>query len=327
MRSLIPKRVIFALLLISMLALVACSSDSDVSETSADDPPATPAGTPTAAEQAYLDEVEGAAGLVLENFDRFAEVMMRVFGTRGALFGALEDAGAGTSFDSGLAAMEALEPPERFRDEHELALDQLREFQRLDRQVGQAVEDADLVAFALASVQLSELGAESPLQHSESFCLARFTDAPHLCERPDFSSSGGYGEDVYSIVSRIETDVNPGLLGSELPALSDEEALEVLAAVAPSATDALEQIESDVRALDPPAEFVADHDILLEYLGDFLGIATERREAAERGDLEAVRAQFPLLIGLFCGAADELSPAFTPFVVVHFGGPIPCGGP
>ncbi len=309
-RSLIPKRVIFSLLLVSMLALAACSSDSD--------------STPTADEQAYLDEVESAAGLVLENFDGFAEVMMGVFATRGALFRALEDAGAGTSFDSGLAAMEALEPPERFRDEHELALDQFREFQRVDRQVGQAVEDADLVAFAFASVQLSELSQESPLQHSESFCLARFANASHLCERPDFSSSGGYGEQVYSIVSRIETDVNPGLLGSEVPALSDEEALEVLAAVAPSATDALEQIESDIRALEPPAEFAADHDILVEYLGDYLRIATERRQAAERGDIEAARAQFPLLFDLICGAADEFSPAFAPFVVVHFGGPIPC---
>ena len=320
-----PKRIIYTLLLVSMLALVACSADSDDSETAADDPTATAAGTPTAAEQAYLDEVENAAGLLLENFARFGEVMAGVFATRGALFGALEEAGAGTAFDSGLAAMEALEPPERFRDEHELALDGLREFQRLDRQVGQAVADVDLVAFALANVQLSELSAESPLQHSETFCLARFIDTPHLCERPDFSSSGGYGESVYSIVSRIETDVGPALFGSELPALSDEEALEVLAAIAPGAIDALEQIERDVRALDPPAEFVADHDILVEYLGDFLGIATERRQAAERGDLEAVRAQIPLLIELFCGTANELSPTITPFLVVHFGVPIPCG--
>ena len=321
-----PKTILIAPLLIALVAIVACGSDSDDPEIEVDAPAATPAGAPTAAEQAYLDEVENAAGLLLENFAQFAEVMNGVFATRGALFGALEEAGAGTAFDSGLAAMEALEPPERFLDEHELAVDSLREFQRLDRQVGQAVEDADLVAFALANVQLTELSIESPLQHSETFCLARFIGAPHLCERPDFSSSGEYGEGVYSALSRIETDVAPALFGSELPGLSDEEALEVLAAVAPSAIDALEQIENDVRALDPPAEFVADHDILVEYLGDFLDIASERRQAAERGDVEAVRAQIPLLIELFCGAANELSPTITPFVVVHFGGPTPCGG-
>lgn len=319
-----PRRILFALLLVALVAFVACGSDSS-SETEADGPTATPAGTPTAAEQAYLDEVENAAGLLLENFAHFAEVMNGLFATRGALFGALEEAGAGTAFDSGLAAMEALQPPERFLDEHELAVDSLREFQRLDRQVGQAVEDADLVAFALANVQLTELSIESPLQHSETFCLARFIGAPHLCERPDFSSSGAYGEGVYFALNRIETDVAPALLGSLLPGLSDEEALEVLAAVAPSAIDALEQIENDVRALDPPAEFVTDHDILVEYLGAFLGIATDRRQAAERGDLEAIQAQIPLLIELFCGAANDLSPTITPFVVVHFGGPIPCG--
>lgn len=321
-----PRSVLYAPIFVALAVVAAaCGSGSEEAEEVASLRTATPAGTPTVAEQAYLDEVESAAGLLLENFARFAEVMSEVFPTRGALLGALTEAGAGTAFDSGLAAMEALEPPERFRDEHELALDSLREFQRLDRQVGQAVEDADLVAFALANVQLSELSVESPLQHSETFCLARFIGTPHLCERPDLSSSGGYGEGVYSIVSRIDTDVMPALLGSQLPALNDEEALEVLAAVAPSATTALEQIEDDARALDPPAEFVSDHDILVEYLGDFLGIATERRRAAERGDLQAVRAQVPLLIELFCGAANELSPTITPFVVVHFGGPTPCG--
>jgi hypothetical protein len=127
-------------------------------------------------------------------------------------------------------------------------------------------------------------------------------------------------------VSRIETDVAPALFGSQLPALNDEETLEVLAAVAPNAIDALEQIVNDVRSLEPPAEFVADHDILVEYLDDFLGMAIEQRQAAERDDLEALQAQIPLLIELFCGTVNELSPTITPFVSVHFGGPTPCGG-
>ncbi len=110
-----PKPILFAPLLVTLIAVVACGSDANDSRTAADDPTVTPAGTPTAAEQAYLDEVENAAGLLLENFAHFAEVMNGVFATRGALFGALGEAGAGTAFDSGLAAMEALEPPERFQ--------------------------------------------------------------------------------------------------------------------------------------------------------------------------------------------------------------------
>ena len=317
------KIFLFVFLPVVLLTFVACGSDSN-GEAETDRPTATPAGTPTAAEQAYLDDVEGIEMLIAQNFARFGEVMNSVFPTRGALFGALKEAGAGTAFDDGLAAMEALDPPERFREEHELALDGLREFQRLDREVGQAVEDNDLVAFALANVQLGVLAVESPLQHSEAFCLARFSATPHLCERPDFSSSGEYGEEIYSIFSRIETDARPALAG-QLPALTDEEVLEVLDAVGPAALDALGQIVEDVAALDPPEGFEADHDRLVRYLGDLLVVATERRQAAERGDLDAALAQLPRLLELFCTAASDLSPTISPFVVVHFGAPIPCG--
>ncbi len=222
--------------------------------------------------------------------------------------------------------MEALEPPERFREEHELALDGFRDFQRVDRQVGQAVEDNDLVAFALANVQLAVLAVENPLQHSEAFCQARFAaTTPHLCERPDFSSSGGYGEEIYAIFSRMETDVLPALAG-QLPALNDEEVLEVIDAVAPSALDALAQIGRDLQALDPPEEFEADHDRLARYLGELQDVATERQQAAARGDFDAAQMQIPLLIETFCATANELSPTISPFVVVHFGGSVPCGG-
>ena len=317
-----PKLTLFAPILVGLVAFVACGSDSNGR---ADRPTATPAGTPTAAEQAYLDEVEGAAMLIAQNFDRFGDVINSVFPTRGALLGALTEAGAGTAFDDGLAAMEALDPPERFREEHELALDGLREFQRVDRQVGQAVLDSDLVAFALANVQLGVLSAESPLRHSEAFCLARFNIVPHLCERPDFSASGEYGEEIYSLFSRVETDVRPSL-GGQLPALSDEESLEVLNAVGPAALDALEQIAEDVTALDPPEGFEADHDRLVRYLGDLLVVFTERRQAAERGDLDAAQAQIQQLFEVFCTAAGELSPTISPFVVVHFGDTGFCGG-
>ncbi len=320
-----PKIFLFVLLPVALVVFVACGSDSDGPDVVADGPTATPAGTPTAAEQAYLDEVEGAALLIAENFAHFGRVMDSVFPTRGALFGALAEAGAGTAFDDGLAAMEALDPPERFREEHELALDGLREFQRVDRQVGQAVEDIDLVAFALANVQLSTLSVELPLQHSVAFCLARFSGSPHLCDRPDFSSSGEYGEEIYSIFSRIETDALPALAG-QLPALNNDEVLAVLDAVAPGALEALEQSEEDVKSLDPPAGFQADHDRLVRYLGDLLAVATERRQAAERGDFDAAQAQIPRLFEVFCTAASEISPAISPFVVVHFGDTGDCGG-
>ena len=157
------KIFLFAFLLVTLVAFVACGSDSNGAGVEADRPTATPPGTPTAAEQAYLDELEGVTMLIGEKFAQFGELMGRVYATRGALFEALEEAGAGTAFDAGLAAMEALEPPARFRDEHALGLDGLREFQRVDREVGQAVQDNDLVAFALANVQLGRLSVEIPL--------------------------------------------------------------------------------------------------------------------------------------------------------------------
>ena len=324
-RAAMLKIFLFVFLPVTLVAFVACGSDSNGPEVEGDRPAATPPGTPTAAEQAYLDDVEGIEMLIGEKFAVFGELMGRVYATRSALFDALEEAGAGTAFDAGLAAMEALEPPERFRDEHALALDGLREFQRVDREIGQAVTDNDLVAFALASGKLGKVGAEQPLQHSSTFCLARF-NAPHLCERPDFSSSGEYGEQLYSIFSRLETDVGPAIGAGQLPALTEEEILEVINAVGLNALDVLEQSEEAVRALDPPDGLEADHDRLVRYLGDLLEAATEWQRAAGRGDFAASREQTLRLQEVSCTAAEELlSSAIFPFVLVHFGGMGPCG--
>ena len=134
---------LYAPLLFAIVALVACGSGSDDTEVETIGPTTTPAGTPTANEQAYLDEVSASAALIEEQFAKFGEVFGGLYETRSALLFALEQAGAGTAFDSALAAMEALEPPEGFRAEHELALDGLRDLQRVDREVGLAVEGED----------------------------------------------------------------------------------------------------------------------------------------------------------------------------------------
>ena len=319
-----PKLALFATLLVALVAFAACGSDSN-GEPEADGQTATPVGTTTEAEQAYLDELAGVTPLIVENFDKFFEILTQVYETRGALFGALEEAGAGTTFDAGLAHLEALEPPERYRDEHALAVDALREIQRIDRQVGQAVVDVDLVAFAFANVELGRVTNASPLQHSEEFCFARY-DSRHLCERPDFSSSPGYGEELYSILSRFETEAGPAV-GAGAPSMNDEETLEVANALAPGAVATLEEIAEGLAALSPPESLQADHDLIVRYAGDVLELATEWRDAAERGDLAATQAQIGPIFELFCTTAGELSPAITPIVVVHFGNLDPCAGP
>ena len=312
------KAFIFVAILVALVA-VACGSDSD-------EPEAVPtaAGTPTEAEQAYLDDVAGVAVLIGEKFAHFGEIIDQVFPTREALFGALTEAGAGTAFDSGLEALEALEPPERFRDEHELALDRLRELQRVDRQVGEAVESNDIIAFALANVQLGAVSVTSALRHSELFCRAIVPlSAANLCERPDFSSVGEYGEEIYAIMSRIESEAMPTLAG-QIPALNEEEILEVLDTLGPAALDVLEQTREDAGELEPPAGLEADHERLVQYLDDIVEAATELRQAAERRDRAAYMMQQRALMEAFCTAQNELSPAIAPFLVVHFGGPRPC---
>ena len=178
---------------------------------------------------------------------------------------------------------------------------------------------------ALANVELGKLGAEQPLQHSSTFCLARFSTL-HLCERPDFSSSGEYGEQLYSIFSRLETDVRPAIGAGQLPALNEKEILEVINAVGPDALDVLEQSAEAVQALDPPDRLEADHARLVRYLGDLLEAATEWQRAAERGDIAASREQTLRLQQVSCTTVEELLAAeISPFVLVHFGGMGPCG--
>lgn len=315
----VPRPIYYAPLVVAIVVFVACGSASDNSEVDTSGPTATPAGTPTANEQAYLEDVSAAAALIDEQFAKFRTVFNGVYETRGALIFALQQAGVGTAFDSSLAAMEALEPPERFRNEHDLALDGLREFQQADKEIGQAIEGEDLIAFALANFKLGRLSSSIPLGHTEVFCLARFTNVPHLCERPDFSSSSGYGAELYAILSTIDSEIGPAW--GVLPGLNDAEALEVIRTVAPGAVSALEQVVERLEALSPPENLQADHDQIFRYAGDLVEVMTEWRDAADLGDLAAAEAQQSSLWELFCSMAGELSPAITPLTVVHFGAP------
>ena len=80
--------------------------------------------------------------------------------------------------------------------------------------------------------------------------------------------------------------------------------------------------------LDAPVEFQADHDRLLQFLDETLGVVQAVLEAAEQ--LDSIQRMEELERGrvVFCSAADDFSPGFESIVDVHFDVPDPrvCAG-
>ncbi len=104
------------------------------------------------------------------NFDKFSTILSQELESAEALLGALSDAGAGTTFDPVIEALEELEPPERFRADHEVALEAMRAVAAADRDIGQAAEDGDIVAFTLVNMHLGLLHSDLALDVSAEYC-------------------------------------------------------------------------------------------------------------------------------------------------------------
>ena len=83
----------------------------------------------------------------------------------------------GTAFIDSVEALEKIDPPDRFVPEHRVVLDGYRELARLDDEVRQTVEAADMAGFVLTNGRLGEVGAGIPLWLSAEFC---HEDAPRL---------------------------------------------------------------------------------------------------------------------------------------------------
>ena len=143
------------------LVIVACGSDATATPipTAVVSPTAEPdsqqaSSSLTTEESAYLSEVLRAEQSSETIFEGFRSIFAQSYPVREALISALLKAGVGTPFIEKNAILEALDPPERFREDHQIWLENARELLRIDTEAAAAAEAGDLVRFSVLNGQL-----------------------------------------------------------------------------------------------------------------------------------------------------------------------------
>jgi hypothetical protein len=231
---------------------------------------------------------------------------------------ALEEAGAGKALDSTLVELEKMAPPESFESGHALLVAGVREAIIADQQVGQAVVDVDLLGFSLANISLGQQQVKMRLSLSKPLCNAAEPSEcdkhDSICERPQ-PDDGKYGEDLFALMSELQIEVVPRA-SVEVPPFAFDLAEDILATISTELVRALELAVATAADIEPPENFEADHQRLVEYLEEQLQLA---KSATVETLTERPTEGPPPSIAAYCEAKGAFTADYARLVVVHFG--------
>ena len=331
------KSWIAALFAIAALVAIACGG----SDTSAPLPTATltpaPTETPlpgqapqagattpvvelTAEEAGYIEQVRAGWNVFHSKAGGFREAFGQFYAMKSRLFETLKDAGAGSAFEGALRAVEQITPPQRFQGDHQVMLQAMAKMVEYDHDVGRAVDNQDLPAFAVANGRMAETVGLMALQLSAVVCLA--TNAPDqpfsFCNSNELLPGGQYGIQLNAAIARL----NIGFVARSSifpPAFTASDQLATLAVFQPETINLYLQTLDEVNALPPPSDLRTDHLRLVQYLEEQLENNREGDSAVQAQDLDKYREVSGQAIGLFCGVRQDISPEMMKIVRVHFG--------
>ena len=321
------------------LVLVACGG-SDSTATAL--PTSTPSPTAAAASQQesselsaedeeFLAAITDAQLLSQEIFMRSAQIISQTYPLRETLLAALLESGVGTPFIGNFAALEALDPPDRFREDHRIWLAATRELLRIDTEAAEAVRDGDLVTFLHLNGDLAETAVRGRLALSPVFCQSTATD-PRAAANCTQEGSVLTGEYEIGIDSLFRTYL-PSFAAAQSTlafrlSLTPEEMGQVLSSMAEGSRNSFQAVESALRAMTPPDELLADHERLQAYFSEVLAIVEEVRSLRESGELNEARLELQKLEQPFCDARGSFeSSDFKAAVAIFFTGETgACGG-
>ena len=256
--------------LFAVLALVlAACGGSDTTAT----PSPTAAISPTAAavfqqessefsaeEEEYLGAVTDAQLLSVRIFQGFGQIFSQTYPLREALLAALLEGGVGTPFIGNLAALEALDPPDRFREDHRIWLEATRELVRLDTEAAEAVRDGDLVRFAHLNGDLAETNVRGRLALSPAFCQSTATDPREAanCAQEESVLTGEYANGLNNLLREFLPDFASAqsTVAFRL-SLTPEEMGEVLSSMADGTRNSLQAVESALETMTAPDGLLA----------------------------------------------------------------------
>lgn len=323
---------------IASLALAACGSDATATPIPAATisptvEPASQQGSPglSSEESTYLSEVVRAEQSAMAIFQAFGTIFTQTYPVREALIAALLQAGVGTPFIEKTAILEALVPPERFREDHKIWLEASKEQLRTDTAAAEAVEAGDLVRFSILNGQLSGFDVTARIALSPVFCQrVGLSDQQLAICTPDDSALDGEFETVINDLIRgfMPTfSASQGNIGFRL-SLTPEELNQILSETAASARDAFQGFASALETITPPGELSADHERLRAFFSRVVKIVTEVDRLGRGGDLDGARAELLKLEPAFCDARASFEAAeFKDAVAILFiGGARTCGG-
>ena len=323
----LAKHLLSGLTLLSAIAFAACggSDDGDTAR-----PTATPAATEEIAlsesEEQYLEDLAAIDTQIGAKVVAVDVALNTTWPTRGRLFSVMQDADVGATFDTMLQEADRLVPPDRFRSDHELYLQSLRDSLALSEDFDRALADEDLVGTYLIRADLFLSRTSLLLAASPAFCDAALRVISPGCESAEPPLQGAYGVELRSIVRRFTADFDPRV-GSFPPAFTPEERFTALAALQPDIIEAIEDGLAALQPLEPPEEIRADHDRIIQYFDEILEVAQAISQAAEDQDFDKIEEEFQRSGTVFCSARKDLSPEVKPIVASFFeGGPDACGG-
>jgi hypothetical protein len=337
------RRWLFLALAIVTLAAVACGdSATDTPEATATiaptETPLPATVTPIAAvaedltveEEEYIEQVRAGWRKFNEKAEDVRAVLAQVYSIKSRLFEALKDAGAGTAYEVTLQLIGEIIPPARFQEDHRLMVDTLTVLVAYDRDVGAAVENQNLPAFAIANARLAENSLLMISNLDPRICVA--TEATDRRFQPcDFFSEtvpgGIYGAQVYNTMVGFSTGVFSRFVGFG-PEYEVEDILATLSVIQPELTEIYSDVVAELQELQPSNEFAPAHNFLVKYLEEALAINQSRSKAVEAEDTDPYRSLSEDTRVLFCDARQQLGAGeLRDIVRVAFLDPIgACGG-
>lgn len=323
------KRVAAAVLVVAAVTLAACGSSGsgDTPESTSTQPAPAAASTPTAAESAYLAEIGAIQGDIAAKADSIEMALATSWPTRGRLFSVLGEAEINATFSAMLQRAEQLAPPDRYRPDQEIYLQHLRQQVQVSEAFEAAIGDEDLVSTYLNISEQFLSEARLRLQVSRDFCARLESGDPgSACASAQPPPGGAYGAELQTILRGFLAEFGPRVMFFPV-AYTPEERFASLAALQPEIVAALEEGIESVRALEPPTEFAADHQRLIQYFEETLNVSRAISQAANDLDGAAVSAEFTRSGTVLCSARREFTPAIKPIIAFFFAGdPMACGG-
>ncbi len=273
--------------------------------------------SPEEEKEAYLLRVAQAEAPWLAAIDRFDRTLGSSYSTRTAFLVAIEDAGLAEGAVDSLEAARKLAPPPAMANDHQHWLAFRRSVAEQAPQLTQAMTFGDVVTVLSVRRALGEAEANMLLSVSREFCIhLAAVDPAEDCPPGEGLPGGEYGSAAYETLREYAIRVGPLFLSSST--LDQSQRTQYLAAVQPNIENLLLRTGDRLRALDPPAEFAADHEALLAYFDDQYTTATAITEANAAGDSAQIAELYTRSAQLFESLQQQLSDEVRPIVAPAF---------